>query len=167
MSDWLAHHRSVSYRQRHSMRRTTIRMLAVTALAISGCGSGETFANKPRPATPVNLTVYVNNARVSVSPASVGAGEVVFIVTNQADTAQSLTIHPAGRSSQLANTGPINPQSTAQVTVDFTQPGVYTMSSVAAGGGSQAAAATARPIAPAVLHIGAPRPSSSNTLLQP
>ena len=41
------------------------------AAAASSCGGGSTFANKPRPATPVNLTVYINNARVSVSPSSV------------------------------------------------------------------------------------------------
>jgi hypothetical protein len=145
-------------------------MFAVAALAISGCGSGETFANKPRPATPVNLTVYIDNSRVSVSPASVGAGEVVFIVTNQADTAESLTIRPSGNGRQLATTGPMNPQSTAQVTVDFKQPGEYTMATDAARTGTEAAAARAQArstIAPAALHIGPPRPSSSNTLLQP
>ena len=62
--------------------------LAVAPVAapvcVSGCGSSGSFANKPRPATPVNLTVYINNARVSVSPGSVGAGQVVFIVANHA-----------------------------------------------------------------------------------
>src|SRR5437016_13471613 len=98
------------------MRRKTFGTLAVTVLAISGCGGSGNFANKPRPATPVNLTVSINDQRVSVSPSSVGAGEVVFTVTNQASKAESMTIHPAGNSSQsLASTGPINPQSTSQV----------------------------------------------------
>jgi hypothetical protein len=149
------------------MRRTTVGTVAVAFLAVSGCGGGGTFANQPRPATPVNLTVYISNARVSVSPSSVGAGEVVFIVTNQASTAQSMTIHPAGDSSQsLASTGPINPQSTDQVAVDFSHPGEYTVAT-GAGGGTDAAAATHRAIHPASIHVGTKRASSSNALLQP
>jgi hypothetical protein len=155
-------------------------MAAVTALAITGCGSAGTFANQPRPPTPVNLTVYINDSRVSLSPTRVGAGEVVFIVTNQARSAESLTIHPAGNSRALANTGPINPQSTAQVTVDF-RPGEYTVATGSAGGAGSAgsagrteaarararARATRSPIQPAALHIGPKRPSSSDALLQP
>jgi hypothetical protein len=149
------------------MRKTTFSTVAVALVAVSGCGSGSHFANEPRPASPVNLTVYINNARVSLSPASVGAGEVVFIVTNQADKAESLTIHPAGNSSQsLASTGPINPQATGQVAVDISQPGEYKVTT-ASTVGTDAALATRRSIAPASLRVGAPRPSSSNELLQP
>jgi hypothetical protein len=149
-----------------AMRRFTFGMFAATLLAVPGCGNGGTFANKPRPATPVNLTVYINNARVSLSPDSVGAGEVVFIVTNQASKAESLIIHAAGETQALANAGPINPQSTDQVTVDFNRPGEYTVST-AGGGGSDAATAAKSGIQPAALHIGRKRPSSSDTLLQP
>ncbi len=150
------------------MRRTTFSTFAVALLAVSGCGSSGTFANKPRPATPVNLTVYINNDRVSLSPASVGAGEVVFIVTNQAARAESLVVHPAGNSAQpLASTGPINPQATGQVAVDFSRPGQYSLSTATSGGGTEAALAERRPIQPASLSVGAPRPSSSNQLLQP
>lgn len=149
------------------MRKTTISTVAVALFAVSGCGSSGHFANEPRPAVPVNLTVYINNARVSLSPASVGAGEVVFIVTNQADKAESLTVHPAGNSSQrLARTGPINPQGTGQVAVDISRPGEYSVST-ASSARTDAALAEARSIAPASLHVGQPRPSSSNTLLQP
>ncbi len=148
------------------MRRTTFATI-VTMLALVGCGSGGTFANKTRPATPVDLTVYIDNARVSVSPATVGAGEVIFIVTNQADTAQSLTIHPAGNPSQsLGTTGPINPQATDQVTVDFSNPGTYSVASTGAGN-SDAAQATAHHIAPASLHVGKKRTGSNGVLLQP
>jgi hypothetical protein len=149
------------------MRKTTFSTVAVALLAVSGCGSAGTFANKPRPATPVNLTVYINNDRVSLSPASVGAGEVVFIVTNQARRAESLIVHPAGNTAQpLASTGPINPQATGQVAVDFSRPGQYSLSTTS-GAGTEAALAERRSIQPASLHVGAPRPSSSNELLQP
>src|SRR3981081_90925 len=103
------------------MRSRTIGILATGALLATACGGGSHFANKPRPAVPVNLTVYVNNARVSVSPSSVGAGPVVFIITNQAHQAESLTIISGG--SPVATTGPINPEATLQVTVNLDTPG--------------------------------------------
>ncbi|MGZ4305288.1 MAG: hypothetical protein ACXVEW_06645, partial [Solirubrobacteraceae bacterium] len=92
------------------MRTTTIGILGVSAIALAGCGSSKTFANRPRPPVPVNLTVYINNARVSVSPQAVGAGPIVFLVTNQAARAESLAIQRKGGAGTIANTGPINPQ---------------------------------------------------------
>ena len=86
------------------------------------------FANDPRPPSPVNLSVYIDNSRVSLSPQSVGAGPVVFIVTNQADKSESLAIVHKGRTSiadALADTGPINPQATAQVKVNFRPRGLH------------------------------------------
>lgn len=149
------------------MRKTTFATLAVTIVATSGCGGGAQFANTPRPATPVNLTVYVNDVRVSVSPSSVGAGEIMFIVTNQASETESLTIRPAGDPSQsLAATGPINPQATAQVTVDLRDPGEYTISA-GKNGNSEAVAAATGSIQPGRLRIGPARPSASDALLQP
>jgi hypothetical protein len=150
------------------MRTTRIGLLALTTAAIVGCGGGSHFANKPKPAIPVNITVYVNNARVSVSPSSVGAGPVVFIVTNQANTAQSVQVLPAGQTGAqaLAATGPINPQGTAQVTVNLTSPGAYTIGT-AMGGSSDATIASPTSIQPALLRVGPPRPNGSNALLQP
>jgi hypothetical protein len=148
------------------MRRTTIGILATGALCAAGCGGGTTFANNPRPPTPVDVTVYVNNARVSVSPSSVGAGPVIFIVTNQATQTESLSLVPAGGGgAPLATTGPINPQATTQVTVN-PSPGAYTITADA-GSGSQAAQANPPSIQPATLHVGPARPSASNVLLQP
>jgi hypothetical protein len=146
------------------MRIRTFWLVALGVVVLAGCGSSTPFANRPRPATPVNLTVYINNARVSVSPSSVGAGPVIFIVTNQAKNSESLTIKSAGASEAVASTGPINPQATAEVTVDF-QTGDYTITTGRSG--SLAEQATANPIQPATLHIGPPRPSASNQLLQP
>jgi hypothetical protein len=145
------------------MRRRTIGMLALSALAVSACGSTSSGATTPRPPAPVNLTVYLDNSRVSVSPRSVGAGPVAFIITNQANQAESLAVLRAGRGAgqPLADTGPINPQATAQVTVDFTSPGTYSLSPAGGDGGSHSS------IRAALLHIGAPRASSDNQLLQP
>jgi hypothetical protein len=153
-------------RDKPTMRTLTFGILAATALSVSACGSsGGTFANRPRPPAPVNLTVYINNARVSVSPSSVGAGPVVFIATNAANQTESLNIQSSG-GSQIATTGPINPQAAAEVTVDFRNPGTYTLVS-GRPGASQASLATPSGIQPARLHIGKPRASGSNELLQP
>jgi hypothetical protein len=148
-------------------RIRTIGILAATAtaLAISACGSaGGKAASQVRPASPVNLSVYVNDSRVSVSPRSVGAGPVVFIVTNQASHAEALAISKAGGST-LASTAPINPQGTTQVAVDF-KPGDYTITT-GAHGKTDAQLARQSSIRPASIHIGRKRSDSSNQLLQP
>jgi hypothetical protein len=134
-------------------------MLAVGALAVSACGSTSQGATTPRPPAPINLTVYIDNSRVSASPTVVGAGPVAFIITNQASQAESLAVQRSGNGAgqPLANTGPINPQATAQVTVNFTSPGRYSLSTDGNGGS----------IRPASIHIGKPRSSSDNQLLQP
>jgi hypothetical protein len=149
------------------MRGKTVGLLAVAA-AVAGCGSGSGshYANLPRPAPRVNLTVYINDHRISVSPSAVGAGPVDLIVTNQASNAESLAVLPAGATAAqpLANTGPISPQGTAQVTVNLTSPGNYT---VGVSQGAEAGTATPTGIQSAVVHVGRPRPSASNQLLQP
>jgi hypothetical protein len=139
-------------------------MVAAGSLALAGCGGSASFANKPRPAVPINLTVYIDNHRVSVSPASVGAGPVQLIVTNQATHNEAMTVVGTG-SDRLADTGPINPGATAQVTVDF-HTGDYLIAT-SRPTGSDAQVAGQRPIHPATLHIGPPRPSANNALLQP
>jgi hypothetical protein len=139
----------------------TIAMLAVSGLALSACGASSQGATTPRPPAPINVTVYVDNNRVSISPATIGAGAVMFIVTNQASQAESLTIAAPGASGggSLADTGPINPQATAQVTVNLTSRGSYSVGASDAGSGPSLHAAT--------LRVGPPRASSSNQLLQP
>lgn len=136
--------------------------MAIAALLLAGCASTDRFANRPRPATPINLTVYVDDHRISVSPTAIGAGPVVFIVTNQASRTVSLAVHsPAGR--PLADTGPINPQSTGQVTVDTSNAGDYQLST----GSATATTVPVGAIHPATLHIGRARTNADNVLLAP
>lgn len=146
------------------MRTTTVGIVSLTLLA-AGCGGGAHFANKSRPPTPVDSTVYINDARVSVSPNSIGAGPVVFTITNQASRTETLTFQRDGGGSAVASSAPINPQTTTQVTVDFNQ-GDYTVATTDAGG-TQAAKAAPSSIQDAKLHIGAPRSNSNGALLQP
>lgn len=145
--------------------RTTIGWLTVTVLGVCGCGNTTRYANKPRPATPINLTVYIGNNHVSVSPAKIGAGPVVFEVTNQSGRAASLSVAPAGGGNPLASTGLINPQATAQVAVDLRR-GDY---EVATASGASAQAGQAQPggVAPGRVHVGASRPSAGGNLLSP
>ena len=148
------------------MRRTTIGILVASTVAISGCGgAGGASPTASRPPAPVNLTVYVNDSKVSVSPTSVGAGPVVFIVTNQASHAEALTISSADGSRTLASTAPINPQATTQVSVNF-KPGSYTIAT-APHGSTDASLANPSSIAAASIHIGPARPNSNNSLLGP
>ena len=150
------------------MRKTTSLLLALSAVATAGCSSSGTFANKPAPPQPVNVTVYINDAKISASPNKVGAGPVNFVVTNQASKSESLTVLPAGSSAgqPLADTGPINPQGTAQVMVNFTSQGDYTIAT-ANGGGSDANNANPSSIAPITIHVGKPRSGESTQLLTP
>ena len=115
----------------------------------------------------MNLTVYINDQRVSVSPTAAGAGPIVFIVTNQSSQSESLMILPAGTSAgqALADTGPISPMATAEVKVDLST-GAYTVATNSSGG-TEASQAVQAPIQPALLHIGGARPSSSGDLLIP
>ena len=139
-------------------------VLAASALVLAACGSaGGTAASAPRPPDPVNMTVYVNDSRVSVSPTRVGAGPITFIVTNQASRAESLAISKGG--STLASTAPINPQGTTQVSVDF-RPGEYTIKT-GPRGRNDAQLSQQSSIRSATIHIGHERRSSNNDVLQP
>jgi len=149
------------------MRIRTIVTVGASALAATACGSaGGKAASRVGQPTPVNLAVYVNDSRISVSPRAIGAGPMVFVVTNQASRSEALAISAVSRRLHpLAFTAPINPQGTTQVSVDF-KPGDYTIST-AAHGRTDAQLARASSITPASLHIGRKRASSSNSLLEP
>ena len=143
-------------------------MLAVGVVLLAGCGSsGSTVADRARPPVPTNLTVYIDNGRVSVSPDSVGAGQVTFTVTNRADRAQSLQVLPSDQSAPpLASTGPINPYATAQVSVDFPGAGEYLVSTGTAAA-TDAALSSPSSVRPARLHVGKSRPAGGDNLLLP
>jgi hypothetical protein len=137
-------------------------MLALATAALAGCGSSTHFADKSRPPTPVNVSVYIDNSRISVSPTSLGAGPVVFVVTNQASRAEALTVKSASSGGTVASTAPINPQATSQFTVNFRE-GSYTLATSA----SNDAALSGTTIQSASLHIGKTRGNANNALLEP
>lgn len=144
------------------MRRTRAGGLAaaVVALTTAGCGSTAHFADRNPPPTTVDASVYISNARISVAPDAIGAGPVLFYVTNNASQTESLKIASRGGGQTLASTAPINPGLTLQVEVDFTRRGQFTVATT----GSPALSGSIRST---TLHIGKPRPPANNALLQP
>jgi hypothetical protein len=135
------------------MKRRGLPLFAVACAAVlAGCGGGSHFSNFKRPPTPINLTAYVNDASVSVSPATFGAGQVQILATNAADKTETLTIVRLSNEKALASMT-LNPGTPGTVSVDLS-PGQYTI--VASGTAISAE-----------LHVGKSRPSADNTLLQP
>jgi hypothetical protein len=143
------------------MRRTAAHAsLAVAAvLVVAACGSNSAdYKNDPRPPSPIVITGYISDQRVSVSPRSLGAGPISLIVTNQTGTAQRVTLEsagPAGSGPGIKQvTAPISPRDTATLKIDV-KPGSY---SVHVGGDA---------IRAARLKVGPERESAQNDLLQP
>ena len=130
-------------------------LLAGTLTAASGCGEDD-FANRPRPAAPIELTGVIQDDKVTVSPAKVGAGPVLITISNQAKGAHTVTLEGASVRDRI---GPINPLDTGTIQKTL-EPGTY---EVRAG----SAKAVPREIRPARLTVGKKRGSSSNELLQP
>jgi hypothetical protein len=134
-------------------------MIVVALAAVAaGCGGGGDYANKPRPATPINVTAAINQDRISLSPKSFGAGPIVMIVSNQTSKAQTVTIETdelGGKQGGITqSTDPIEPRGTASLKVDLRK-GDYAVSVKGAG------------VRPAALKVGGKRKSAQDELLQP
>jgi len=125
-------------------------------LTIAGCGDDGSYANNPRPPSPLSVTAAVTPSGISVSPARIGAGPIMLIVANLTRSSQVVSLTPvtsAGGGPAAASTGPINPQGTASLQYDATQ-GEYQVRG-------------AHGVAPTVLQVGPPRPSAQDQLLEP
>ncbi len=132
--------------------------VACAAWAIGACGSDSDYKNEPRAPSPINITAYVSNKEVSVSPQRFGAGPIVVIVTNQSSRSQDVTFETdelgGSRPGIAQSTGPINPGDTAQIRADVRQ-------------GSYRVRVGSRSIEPARVTVGRDRRSAQNQLLQP
>ena len=143
------------------MRRTAAHasLAVAVVLVVAACGSNSAdYKNDPRPPSPIVITGYISDQRVSVSPRSLGAGPISLIVTNQTGTAQRVTLEsadPTGSGPGIKQvTAPISPRDTATLKIDV-KPGSY---SVHVGGDA---------IRAARLKVGPERESAQNDLLQP
>jgi len=136
--------------------------LSAMALAatIAGCGSsGGSYANASRPPEPIAVSVYLTDARVSISPSHIGAGPVLLLIANESTRSRNVTLTaPAGASGACvaadASSGPINPQGTARVKLPLVQ-------------GTCAVGDAAGTLKPAQLVVGPERASAQQDLLQP
>lgn len=133
--------------------------LFVVALTLSalGCGTGKTYRNNPRPPQPIVVAAAIAPGGITVSPATFGAGLIQLVVTNLTTSSQQLEVvarDAGGGTAFQQQTGPINPQDTAQLKANLV-PGAYSVR------------VTDGRVRGAVLKVGATRPSSQNQLLQP
>jgi hypothetical protein len=133
-------------------------LLAVPIVALVGCGGSQTRENGLRPPSPVTLTGVIRSDGIEVSPAGVGAGTVVLVVSNQSKTPQTVTFEtdelggaPGGTT---ASSPEIAPASTGRLTI-MTREGRYSIHTADDA------------IRPARVKIGPPRESSQDDLLLP
>jgi hypothetical protein len=130
-------------------------LVGLGVLLLAGCGGGKNYKNNPRPPAPINVTAYISPQRVSVSPASFGAGPIVVIVANQSPTSQEVTFQSSGNGSRsVSQSTLINPGDTGQLKLNV-RAGSYV---VKVGDGS---------IKPASVTVGTQRGSAQNQLLEP
>jgi hypothetical protein len=126
----------------------------VAALVV-GCGEDD-FKNEARAPVRVALTGVIQDDKVTVSPAKIGAGPVEITISNQTSRERTITLEGESITEQQ---GPVQPGDTATIQKTL-EPGSY---EVRAGSKK----AVRREIQPALLEIGKQRKNSNNELLQP
>jgi hypothetical protein len=129
--------------------------LAVVAALMAGCGEDD-FKNEARAPVRLALTGVIQDDKVTVSPAKIGAGPVEITISNQTDSIRTITLEGE---SVIEREGPVQPGATATIQKTL-EPGSY---EVRAG----SKRALRKEIQPAVLTIGKERANSNNDLLLP
>jgi hypothetical protein len=132
--------------------------IALALASVAGCGSGNDYANNPRPPAPINVTAAITNSKVSVSPQRFGAGPIVLVISNQSTSAQEVTFETdelgSSQPGRTFSTTPINPRGTATLKVDVRR-------------GAWKLGTKDRGVRPAAVLVGRQRKSAQNDLLQP
>ena len=136
----------------------TVAAVAALALLAAACGGTEPRSNVPRPPAQATLTAAVHDDFVQVSPAAVGAGPIILVVSNQTAKPQRVTFETDELGSDqpgiTASTPVIAPQGTGRLSINPRT-------------GRYAVHAANRRIRAAHVRVGAPRESSQNDLLLP
>ena len=131
-------------------RRPAAALLAIAAATVvAGCGS-EDFPNDPRPASPIDISARIDDAKVVVAPHKVGAGLATVTISNQSGDEVALDF--TGPSD--ASTGSIPAGGIGTIKFDLKQGDYEVKSDVAS-------------ISSGDLNVGAPRASAQNDLLLP
>ena len=129
--------------------------LAVLAALFAGCGEDD-FKNEARAPVRLALTGVIQDDKVTVSPAKIGAGPVEITISNQTKVVHTITLEG---DSVIERAGTVAPGDTATLQKTL-EPGSY---EVKAGSSK----AVTQEIRPAVLRIGKERKNSNNDLLLP
>jgi hypothetical protein len=137
------------------MRVRACAALAVAAALMAGCGDDD-FKNEARAPVRLALTGVIQDDKVTVSPAKIGAGPVEITISNQTDRVRTVTLEGESISERQ---GPVRPGDTTTIQKTL-EPGSY---EVRAG----SKRAVRKEIQPAVLVIGKERANSNNDLLLP
>jgi hypothetical protein len=129
------------------------------ASAVGACGDDKQYRNTDRPPSPIVVTAYIGNDRVSVSPADIGGGPIRLVATNQTGRSQSLRLETAddlGGSSPgtRQEAGPINPGDTGEIRATV-EDGEYVVEVRGDG------------IEPARLRVGEERKTAQQDLMLP
>jgi hypothetical protein len=127
----------------------------VLAALIAGCGEDD-FKNEARAPVRMALTGVIQDDKVTVSPARLGAGPVEITISNQTDSVRTITLEGESITEQQ---GPVRPGDTTTIQKTL-KPGSYEVRA-----GSEKA--VRQEIQPAVLEIGKKRRNSNNELLLP
>ena len=122
---------------------------------MAGCGEDD-FKNEARAPVRLALTGVIQDDKVTVSPAKVGAGPVEITISNQTNRKRTITLDGGSITEEQ---GPVLPGDTATIQKTLT-PGTYEVRA-----GSEKA--VRKEIQPAVLKIGKERRNSNNELLLP
>ena len=129
--------------------------LAIAAALLAGCGEDD-FKNEARAPVNVELTGSIQDDKVTVSPARIGAGPISITFSNQTDAPHTLTLEGE---SVIDREGPVAPGGTGTIQKTL-EPGTYEVRA-----GSEKA--VLKEIKPAILRIGRERENSNNELLLP
>jgi len=134
-------------------------LIALIALAATGCGSSARTANKLRPPLPIQLNASLMPKRILISPSQIGGGPVTLIVANLSGIDQKVTF---GANTPTDLTDPkldsqsrmIAANNTATIKADL-KDGTYSL------------AVEGDTIPAALLSVNGERPSSQNDLMLP
>ena len=139
------------------MRRGLLMSVTLVTVAV-GCGGDDRRVNVPRPAPLVNLTAAVQDDVIRVSPSSVGAGQIVLIISNQSGQPQRVTFRTdelgGARGGRTASSPMIPAKSTGRLTIDARE-GRYSVS------------VADDAIRAAPVFVGPPRKSGQDRVLLP
>jgi hypothetical protein len=130
----------------------------VVAAALAGCGGdSEDYANRPRPASPINVTAAISDKKISISPKEFGAGPITIIVSNQTSAEQTVTLETeelgGDKPGLKESSDPIAPSGTGTLEASVRE-GTY---AVRVSEGPE----------PVTLEVGPDRASAQDKLLQP